>query len=419
VVTSSGRTIAIVGAGPAGLMAAERLAQRGHAVTIYERMPSPARKFLMAGRGGLNLTHTEPLHAFLDRYGPTRANVADQIVRFSPDSLTGWVQALGIATFVGTSGRVFPRTMKASPLLRAWLGRLETLGVRLQTRHEWQGFDADGTLLVRDATGAVQKITCDATLLALGGASWPRLGANGAWVPILEEADIKVAPLVSANCGLDIAWSPYFIERFAGSPLKRVTVTLGDQESRAEATVTTAGLEGGAVYAVASHARRLLAARSPVTLTLDLRPEQSHRELAARLALPRSKQSTATFLRKATHLSPVGIALLREPGPLPTDPGALAARIKGVRLAVTGLAGLDRAISTAGGVKFSALDANAMLRAKPGVFVAGEMLDWDAPTGGYLLQATFATAVHAAHGIDRWLGDQTLRTKNAESARTI
>jgi uncharacterized flavoprotein (TIGR03862 family) len=386
-------------------MAAERLAQRGHAVTVYERMPSPGRKLLMAGRGGLNLTHSEPLAAFLDRYGPRRAALADKIVRFSPDHLTSWVQALGIATYVGTSGRVFPRTMKASPLLRAWLGRLSTLGVTLKMRHTWQGFSPDGGLLMGHLDGTTQTLRPDVTLLALGGASWPRLGADGAWVAPLRAAGVEIEPLVSANCGIHIAWSAFFAERFAGAPLKRVAISVDGIESRAEAMVTASGLEGGAVYAIASDVRRALARGGPVSVTLDLRPEQSHGELAARLGLPRGKQSTATFLRKATHLSPVAIALLREPGPLPTDAGALAARIKAIKLTVTGLAGLERAISTAGGVKFEACDPHGMLDALPGVFVAGEMIDWDAPTGGYLLQATFASAVHAAHGMDRWLHD--------------
>jgi uncharacterized flavoprotein (TIGR03862 family) len=370
-------------------------------------MPTVGRRLLMAGRGGLNLTHSEPIGPFLARYGAGQAHLADTLARFPANALVDWANKLGIETYVGTSGRVFPREMKASPLLRAWLVRLERLGVVIKTRHTWRAFDASGLPLIEDATGQQHALPCDATLLALGGASWPRLGADGAWVPILAADGIAITPLEAANCGALITWTDFFAQKFAGTPLKRIAISIaGGEPVRGEAIVTANGLEGGAVYAIGPQIRPQLAAGYPVTIKLDLRPDQSKEELTERLETPRGKQSTATYLRKAVHLSPVAMSLLREGGPLPTDPAALAHRIKSVPLTITGLAGLERAISTAGGVAFSAVDTNAMLIARPGVFVAGEMLDWDAPTGGYLLQATFATAVQAARGMDRWLGER-------------
>jgi uncharacterized flavoprotein (TIGR03862 family) len=398
-------TVAVVGAGPAGLMAAEQLARAGHRVTVYERMPSPGRKFLMAGRGGLNITHSEDIARFAARYGPGRPTIAPLLAAFPPEALIAWVNGLGIETFTGSSGRVFPRSMKTSPLLRAWLARLEAMGVRLALRHDWQGFDAAGALVFATPHAARVVVRADATVLALGGASWPRLGSNGAWVGLLERDGVPVAPLAPANCGILIPWSDH-MTRHSGTPLKRIGLTCGDATVRGEAIVTRTGLEGGAVYALAGRIREARASTGRAELALDLRPDMPRETDSRPIRSSRGKQSASTFLRKTLKLPPVAIALLRETGQLPAEGPPLASRIKAVPLMVTGTAGLERAISTSGGVAFEGLDGNAMLRARPGVFVAGEMLDWDAPTGGYLLQATFATAVAAARGAGRWLQDR-------------
>lgn len=397
------REVAIVGAGPAGLYAAERIAREGHRVTIYERMPSPARKFLLAGRGGLNLTHSEALPAFLDRYGDDAADVRAAVEAFPPQDLIAWANGLGADTFVGTSGRVFPRAMKASPLLRAWLGRLAELNVTIKTRHLWTGFAASGALQFETATTPRIEVAPDATLLALGGASWPRLGSDGRWTAVFEAADISVTPLAPANCGVVIPWSEVFRSRFEGSALKRIALTIDGVTQRGEAIVTRDGLEGGVIYALGPQIRRALARDGKAKLILDLKPDIPLDELTSRLAKPRRKDTLTNFLRKAAHLDASAVGLLRETE-LPTDAEALAARIKGVPLRVLGLVSLDRAISTAGGVAWQSVDANLMLRNRPGVFLAGEMLDWEAPTGGYLLQATFATAARAAAGLLNWLG---------------
>ncbi len=387
-------------------MAAERLASAGHHVTVYDRMPSPGRKLLMAGRGGLNLTHGEPLAQFLTRYGDAAPRLEAAIAAFAPADLVAWANGLGQETFTGSSGRIFPLAMKASPLLRAWLRRLDNLGVKFRFRHRWLGWTRSGALLFSGAAGEQVEIAADAVVLALGGASWPRLGSDGSWVDILSAAGIPVTPLAPANCGVCVAWSDAY-RRFEGQPLKRVAVGLpGAPKIRGEAIITATGLEGGAIYAVASAVRHELPLSRQPELAIDLRPDLPLLDLTRRLQAPRGKQSAANFLRKAAGLSPAAIGLLREPqgGPLPSDAGELASLIKDVRLPITGLAGLDRAISTAGGVAFDAIDAQFMLRTKPGVFVVGEMLDWEAPTGGYLLQATFATAVAAAEGARQWLG---------------
>lgn len=405
------KTVHVIGAGPAGLMAAERLAQAGARVVVHEAMPSAARKFLMAGRGGLNLTHSQPPEAFVARYGAAAPIVAGWLARFSPTHLVGWAEGLGQATFTGSSGRVFPRAMKASPLLRAWLARLAALGVELRTRSRWTGArlrGADKGLELVLATPDGERVERpDAVVLALGGASWPRLGSDGSWADDLAAAGVEVAPLRPSNMGFDAAWSPVFAARFAGQPLKNVALTHAGRTVRGEAMVTAYGLEGGAVYVLSAALRETIARDGSAELTIDLRPDLDEAALAARLARPRGKDSMSNWLRKAAGLSPAAAGLLREiPGDIPQGAEKLAKRIKAVRLRLTGVQGLARAISSAGGVRLDQVDDRLMLKALPGVFVAGEMLDWEAPTGGYLLQACFASGVAAGEGVREWLGER-------------
>lgn len=406
--SNSARTVHIIGAGPAGLMAAERLARAGVAVTVHEAMPSVARKFLMAGRGGLNLTHSEGMADFVGRYGAAGGTVAAWLETFSPTHLTGWAEGLGQATFTGSSGRVFPRAMKASPLLRAWLGRLSALGVEVRTRSRCSGprlrGDDKAPAWVFDTPEGERIETPDAVVLALGGASWPRLGSNGAWRGWLEAAGVTVEPFRPSNVGFDVAWSAVFADRFAGEPLKPIALTHGERTVRGEAMVTRYGLEGGAIYALSAPLREAVERDGSAVLTVDLRPDLTVEALAGRLAKPRGKDSATNWLRKVAGLSAPAAGLLREiPGELPAGADKLAKRIKAVRLTLTGVQGLARAISSAGGVRLDQVDQGLMLTAMPGVFVAGEMLDWEAPTGGYLLQATMASGVVAADGVMRWL----------------
>jgi uncharacterized flavoprotein (TIGR03862 family) len=395
------KTIAIIGGGPCGLMAAEILAGSGHNVTIYDRMPSPGRKLLMAGRGGLNLTHSEPLEKFITRYGAASDWLAPCIHAFPPQALRAWCEALGEETFVGSSGRVFPRSMKAAPLLRAWLARLDKLGVRYAGRHCWQGFEGNALRFTDDKQQAI-LVTPDATLLAMGGASWPRLGSDGGWVNILSECGVSIAPLRPSNCGFVVPWSEYIASRFAGFPLKPVRLTHNNISQQGEIMITAQGMEGGAVYALSAHLREAIAADDSALVQLDMRPDMSVEALAKKLDITHGNKSFSTYLRKA-GLSPLIVALLRETTPpemlahISTE--ALAARLKALPVTLTATAGLARAISTAGGIERGALNADFMLTAKPSVFVAGEMLDWEAPTGGYLLQGCFSTAVAAAGGI--------------------
>lgn len=408
--------LAIVGGGPAGLMAAEIAARRGARVTVYERMGAPARKFLLAGRGGLNLTHSEPLPQFLKRYGEPADEIAASVRGFSPEQLISWANDLGQPTFVGTSGRVFPKTMKASPLLRAWLQRLDVLGVELKTRHTWNGFSRNTAPELIDAHGSRVTPAADATILALGGASWPRLGSDGSWVSILRSAGIEITPLSASNCGVEIAWSEIFAGKFAGHPLKRIGVQIGDVTHRGEAMITRAGLEGGVIYACGREIRTALAKDGRATVVLDLKPDVPEAALAARIDRPRGRQSLANHLRKTAALDRQAIALIHETG-MPIGAAAIAHRIKHIPLTITGLGGLDRAISTAGGIAFRGLDARLMLLQKPGIFVAGEMLDWDAPTGGYLLQACLATGATAANGALDWLSDRTRQNASNDGRR--
>ena len=394
--------IAIVGAGPAGLMTAEVLASKGHRVTIYERMPSPARKFLLAGRGGLNLTHTEQHDHFLQRYGSATEPIQRAIDGFPPQAIIAWAQGLGQETFIGSSGRVFPKTMKASPLLRAWLKRLDSLGVKLRTRHTFVGF-AEGGLKISRSGGGVETFPHDAVILALGGASWPKLGSDGSWIAPLSQAGIGNTPLSASNAGILIPWSDHVRLRFAGTPLKRIAVTVDGVTARGEAVITSTGLEGGVIYALSRPIRAALAA-PPAVMTIDLRPDMTHAELAERLARGAAKDSLSNHLRKAAGLSPAQAAVFREgTAKSQREPQALALAIKNFALPLAGMHGLERAISTAGGIALGELDDNAMVQRLPGVFAAGEMLDWDAPTGGYLLTACLATGVSAANGVMRWL----------------
>jgi uncharacterized flavoprotein (TIGR03862 family) len=400
--------VAVIGAGPAGLMAAEVIAQGGAHVTIYDAMPSAGRKFLMAGRGGLNLTHSEALPAFLTRYGAAMPHLAPAIEAFSPSTLRAWSEALGQPTFVGSSGRVFPQAFKASPLLRAWLRRLDGLGVQLALRHRWTGWDDDGRLLLATPDGR-RGVDARTTVLALGGASWPRLGSDGAWVETLTAKGVVVSPLRPANSGFTVAWSDLFKDRFEGQPLKSIALSFGAHTVRGEAMITRTGIEGGAVYALSSQLREAIIADGAATLQVALRPDADAAELVARLEAPRGKQSLSTFLRKAAHLSPAAIGLLQEAAMASgatlasLSPASLAGLINAVPVRLNGVAPIARAISSAGGIAFDELNPDFMIERLPGVFAAGEMLDWEAPTGGYLLQASFATGAGAGRGVLKWL----------------
>ncbi|WP_420971748.1 TIGR03862 family flavoprotein [Bradyrhizobium sp. B120] len=389
-------------------MAAETLAAGGAQVTVYDAMPSAGRKFLMAGRGGLNLTHSEPLPDFLARYREAMQHLKPVVEAFPPDALRAWSAALGQPTFIGTSGRVFPKVFKASPLLRAWLRRLDAAGVAFAFRHRWIGWDDSGGLLFATPDGP-RVVNADASVLALGGASWPRLGSDGTWTVTVAAKGIAVAPMRPANSGFTVAWSDVFRDRFEGQPLKGIALTIGPHTVRGEAVVTRAGIEGGAIYALSAELREAVLGIGQATLTIALRPDLDAAALTTRLSGTRGKQSFANFLRKAAQLSPVGIGLMQETTiasgrPLASfSPAELAQLINAIPVQLTGVAPIDRAISTAGGIAFSELDAYFMLRKLPGVFAAGEMLDWEAPTGGYLLQASFATGLAAGKGALRWL----------------
>lgn len=396
------KSVAVIGGGPAGLMAAEKLVQEGFAVTVYEQKPSIGRKFLMAGRGGLNITHSEAIEKFLPRYGAAEKFMTPMIKDFTPQALCGWVEALGQEIFVGTSGRVFPKAFKASPLLRSWLSRLESAGVRFQLNHAWRGWDNDGNLIFQTETGDV-AIKADATLLALGGASWPRLGSDAAWVRTLQEKNILITPLKPANCGFHVDWSDVFRKKHSGQPVKTLAMSFAKQSVRGEIMITETGIEGGPVYALSSALRSAIEEKGKAEVFLDLRPEMSLQQVERALQRPRGALSFSNYLRKALSLSSSAIGLLMEQADRLAmshyTPEVLAARIKSLPLTLVAPSGIDRAISTAGGISLSEVSPELMLKKMTGVFVAGEMLDWEAPTGGYLLQGCFATGICAARGI--------------------
>ena len=400
------RKVVIIGAGPAGLMAAEELARSGIHVELYDAMPSVGRKFLLAGVGGMNITHSEAKPAFISRYGTRQPEVAELLQAFDADALRAWIHELGIDTFVGTSGRVFPTDMKAAPLLRAWLKRLRELGVQIHTRHRWLGWAADGALRIHAPTGEL-TVTADATLLALGGGSWARLGSDGAWVPLLEARGVPIAPLQPSNCGFDVAaWSPYLRDKFAGAPLKNVSLCQpGEAPRLGEFVLTASGIEGSLVYALSAAIRERINQHGSATVHLDLLPQTPLPKLQSALSTPRGSHSMAKHLHRQAGLDGVKAALLRELASAASfkEPAQLAQMIKALPIELQQPRPLDEAISSAGGVPFEALSAGLMLNALPGTFCAGEMLDWEAPTGGYLLTACFASGRKAAQGIRDWL----------------
>lgn len=390
----------VIGAGPAGLMAAEHLAAAGLPVRVFDAMATPARKFLRAGIGGLNLTHSEPLERFVARYGAQAERFGRWLAEFGPRQQRDWAAALGIETFVGSSGRVFPTDFKAAPMLRAWLRRLDAQGVRLHSRHRWLGWDDDGRHRFATPQGEI-AITATITVLALGGGSWPQLGSDGGWLSILAAAGVQIAALKPANCGFDVAWSAHFRDRFAGQPVKAVGLRFNDRALKGEFVVTASGIEGSAVYALSAPLRD---ACPGAVLLLDLKPDWSQDKLAAALAKPRGSRSLSHHLDRCAGIKGVAAGLLRELAhPLPEDAAALAATLKALPLPLLRPRPLAEAISTAGGVSFDAVTDDLMLKIRPGTFVAGEMLDWEAPTGGYLLTGCFATGRIAGQAAAGWL----------------
>ena len=413
---TSTATVAVVGGGPAGMIAAERLATAGLEVVLFDRMAALGRKFLVAGRGGLNLTHSEPFEQFVTRYGAATTELVPLLDAFDPTALVEWCEGLGQPTFVGSSGRVFPTAFRANALLDAWTARLAELGVDIRTRHRWLGWDDDGALRFdapSSETAASDAVApdgaafaADATVLALGGASWPNTGSDGAWTEVLGEQQVAVAPLRPANSGFVVEWSEIMVRDFTGTPVKNVGVSVGAASARGELMITDTGLEGGALYAVSRELRDAVDAFGSAELLVDLLPDLDADAVAARLARRRPKDSTATVLRRHLGLDAVKVALLRDvtSNEIPGDDPAMVALAKALPVRVLAPEGIERAISTSGGVRLDEVDEHLMLIRRPGTFVAGEMLDWDAPTGGYLLQASFSTGVAAANGVIAWLG---------------
>ena len=410
--SSSGKHVAIIGGGPAGLMAAEVIAQAGFSVSIYDAMPSVGRKFLLAGVGGMNITHSEPHDKLLTRYTHATSFLKSYLDQFSAVHLREWIHGLGIETFIGSSGRVFPTDMKAAPLLRKWLHRLRELDVQFFPRHRWLGWSDDGTLRINENNNQLteKKIHADAVVLALGGASWQRLGSDGAWVNLLREKNIKINELLPSNCGFETQWSEKFLQEFSGAPLQTIRLSVidasGEEHSvRGEAMIAKTGIEGTSVYALSAVLRESIRMQSTVNLYIDLLPDLSFEKIIVQLEKPRGKNSTSNFLRKQLNLSPVKLALLREltPANVWQDNRVLAQTIKKLSLTLTGCRPIDEAISCAGGVPFGELTPNLMLKKMPSVFCAGEMLDWEAPTGGYLLTGCFATGRAAGLGVIDYL----------------
>ncbi|HUH60943.1 MAG TPA: TIGR03862 family flavoprotein [Candidimonas sp.] len=402
----SSYSVAVIGGGPAGLMVADTLANAGLQVDIYDAMPSVGRKFLLAGRGGLNLTHSEPAAAFRSRFGARESQVSRWLDLFDASALRQWAHDLGVETFVGSSGRVFPKQMKAAPLLRAWLHRLRAGGVKVHARHTWRGWADDGALLLETPAGLVSR-RADAVVLAFGGGSWARLGSNGAWKPLLEQKGVGVAPLLPANCGFIAGWSPYFSERFAGQPLKAIAMKpQGNAAMRpGECMVTADGLEGGLVYACSAPLRDAILATGAAELHIDLLPIRTRDQVLAEVIRPRGSRSWSSHLASRLGLNGAKMGILREclPKAVFDHPETLAAAIKCLPVRLHGVRPLDEAISSAGGVQFDSVNQDSMLLAMPGVFCAGEMLDWEAPTGGYLLTACLASGRAAGEGVLRWL----------------
>ncbi|WP_460142377.1 TIGR03862 family flavoprotein [Pseudomonas sp. S3_B08] len=403
--------VAIIGGGPAGLMAAEVLSQAGIRVDVYDGMPSVGRKFLLAGVGGMNITHSEAYPAFLSRYAERAPQIAPLLRAFDADALCQWINELGIETFTGSSGRVFPTDMKAAPLLRAWLKRLRDGGVVIHTRHRWLGWDASGALRIASPQGEI-SVNPDATLLALGGGSWSRLGSDGAWMLPLEQRGVDLAPLQPSNCGFDVqAWSELMVSKFAGAPLKNIAIGLNDDIPRlGECVITATGIEGSLIYALSAPIREEINRYGAAVIHIDLLPGRPVDKLQAALSKPRGSRSMAKHLHSQVGIDGVKAALLRELTDAETfaDPALLARAIKALPLTLVKTRPLDEAISSAGGVRFEAMDERLMLKALPGVFCAGEMLDWEAPTGGYLLTGCFASGRAAGLGIVQWLKDKIL-----------
>lgn len=401
--------VVVVGGGPAGLMAAEVMARAGCSVTVFEHMASVGRKFLLAGRGGLNITHTEELDDLLDRYGPARGRLESAVAGFGPDDVRSWCAGLGEPTFVGSSGRVFPESFRATPLLRAWLRRLDDLGVEIRTRHRWSDWapTSSGAIdphrhLFTTGEGATVEVTSEVTILAFGGASWPRVGSDGRWVTPVAAQGLTVEPLRPANCGVVVGWSEHLV-RLAGTPLKNVAVTVDDRSVRGDVMITTSGLEGGPIYAHSAAIRTALERDGHATVFVDVQPDLDEDRLVERFARRRAKDSASTRLGRS-GLRREAVALVRDvtANRIPADLRELAGLVKALPVGVDDLMPIDRAISSAGGVRFDELDEHFMVRRHPGLFVAGEMIDWEAPTGGYLLQATLSTAVAAAEGALAW-----------------
>ncbi len=400
--------IAIIGGGPAGLMAAEVLLERGAQVALYEAMPSPGRKFLVAGKGGLNLTHSEPREDFLSRYGARRPQIEPLLENFGQDELRAWARELGIETFVGTSGRVFPADMKAAPLLRAWLKRLQVNGLQIHTRHKWVGWEKDNSLRFETPDGE-KIVKADAVILALGGGSRPELGSDGGWIPQLTERGVDVAPLKPANCGFDVNWTAHFRDKFEGQPLKSIAVTFKGQRKLGEFIITKNGVEGNLIYALSAQLRDEIEIAGSAKIELDLIPDWSEETLIEKLSRPRGSRSISSHLKRTVKLTGVKSGLLWEFVSKEDflDPKKLAAAIKALPIPLVAPRPLEEAISSAGGVTFESLDEKLMLRAMPGLFCAGEMLDWEAPTGGYLLAACFASGRAAGFGVLDWLNQKS------------